>query len=127
MDAGKQIQADAETITNLYSNLESRIFTEIIKVLKQGKYADVTADNVLQWQAKQLADAGMLIDGVIKLMAEYDHLDPDYIRQTLQDDGYQIMDEVSQELQEHGRPAQPISDDLTNTLDSAVRQTTDTL
>ena len=127
MDAGKQIQADAETITNLYSNLESRIFTEIIKVLQRGKYADVTADNVLQWQAKQLADAGMLFDGVIKLLAEYDHLDPDYIRQTLQDDGYQIMDEVSQELQEHGRPAQPISDDLTNTLDSAVRQTTDTL
>ena len=127
MDAGKQIQADAETITNLYSNLESRIFTEIIKVLQRGKYADVTPDNVLQWQAKQLADAGMLFDGVIKLLAEYDHLDPDYIRQTLQDDGYQIMDEVSQELQEHGRPAQPISDDLTNTLDSAVRQTTDTL
>lgn len=127
MDAGKQIQTDAETITNLYSNLESRIFTEIIKVLQRGKYADVTPDNVLQWQAKQLADAGMLFDGVIKLMAEYDHLDPDYIRQTLQDDGYQIMDEVSQELQEHGRPAQPISDDLTNTLDSAVRQTTDTL
>lgn len=127
MDAGKQIQADAETITNLYSNLESRIFTEIIKVLQRGKYADVTADNVLQWQAKQLADAGMLFDEVIKLLAEYDHLDPDYIRQTLQDDGYQIMDEVSQELQEHGRPAQPISDDLTNTLDSAVRQTTDTL
>ena len=127
MDAGKQIQADAETITNLYSNLESRIFTEIIKVLQRGKYADVTPDNVLQWQAKQLADAGMLFDGVIKLLAEYDHLDPDYIRQTLQDDGYHIMDEVSQELQEHGRPAQPISDDLTNTLDSAVRQTTDTL
>lgn len=127
MDAGKQIQIDGETITNLYSNLESRIFTEIIKVLQRGKYADVTADNVLQWQAKQLANAGMLFDGVIKLLAEYDHLDPDYIRQTLQDDGYQIMDEVSQELQEHGRPAQPISDDLTNTLDSAVRQTTDTL
>ena len=104
MDAGKQIQADAETITNLYSNLESRIFTEIIKVLQRGKYTDVTADNVLQWQAEQLADAGMLFDGVIKLLAEYDHLDPDYIRHTLQEDGYQIMDEVSQELaDQHNR------------------------
>ncbi len=127
MDAEKQIQSDAETITNLYSNLESQIFTEIIKVLQRGKYADVTADNVLQWQVKQLADAGMLFDGVIKLLAEYDHLDPDYIRQTLQDDGHQILDEISQELQEHGQPAQPISDDLESTLDSAVRQTTDTL
>lgn len=127
MDAEKQIQSDAETITNLYSNLESQIFTEIIKVLQRGKYADVTADNVLQWQAKQLADAGMLFDGVIKLLAEYDHLDPDYIRQTLQDDGHQILDEISQELQEHGQPARPISDDLESTLDSAVRQTTDTL
>ena len=51
MDSKQKLDQDTNNIANLYSNLEDKIFSEIIKVLQRGHYEDVTQDNVVNWQA----------------------------------------------------------------------------
>ncbi|PHY96939.1 capsid protein [Ligilactobacillus salivarius] len=127
MDSKKKIDQDTNNIANLCSNLEDKIFFEIIKVLQCGHYEDVTQDNVVQWQAHQLSQMGALTKRVIDLMADFDGISPSEIEIILKQDGYEILDEVSQELKYSGQVSQPISDESFNMLDSMVRQTTDTL
>ena len=127
MDSKQKLDQDTNNIANLYSNLEDLIFTEIIKVLQRGHYENVTQDNVVQWQAQQLSQMGALTKRVIDLMADFDGISPNEIETILKQDGYEILDEVSQELNYSGQKSQPISDESFNTLDSMVRQTTDTL
>ena len=128
MDSKQKIDQDTSNIANLYSNLEDKIFSEIIKVLQRGHYEDVTQDNVVQWQAQQLSQMGALTKRVIDLMADFDGISPSEIETILKQDGYEILDEVSQELKYSGQVvSQPISDESFNMLDSMVRQTTDTL
>ena len=51
MDSKQKIDQDTNNIANLYSNLEDKIFSEIIKVLQRGHYEDVTQDNVVhKWE-----------------------------------------------------------------------------
>ncbi|KRL74542.1 phage minor capsid protein [Ligilactobacillus saerimneri] len=127
MDANQRIHNDADQLADMYANLESRIFTEIIQVLQQGKRQDVTAENVIEWQAQQLARSGLLVKKVIQIMAEYDQLDPAYIEQVLQQDGYQIVDETTAELEKLGKKAPEVSSNANNLLDSLVNQTRQTL
>ena len=127
MDSRQKLDQDTNNIANLYSNLEDKIFSEIIKVLQRGHYEDVTQDNVVQWQAQQLSQMGALTKRVIDLMADFDGISPSEIETILKQDGYEILDEVSQELKYSGQVSQPISDESFNMLDSMVRQTTDTL
>lgn len=127
MDANQRIHNDTDQLANLYANLESRIFTEIIQVLQKGKQHDVTAENVIEWQAQQLAKAGLLVKKVIQIMAEYDQLDPTYIEQVLKQDGYQIVDETTAELEKLGKKAPKISSNASNLVDSLVNQTRQTL
>ena len=127
MDSKQKLDQDTNNIANLYSNLEDKIFSEIIKVLQRGHYEDVTQDNVVQWQAQQLSQMGALTKRVIDLMADFDGISPSEIENILKQDGYEILDEVSQELNYSGQKSQPISDESFNMLDSMVRQTTDTL
>ena len=127
MDSKQKLDQDTNDITNLYSNLEDLIFTEIIKVLQRGYYENVTQDNIVQWQAQQLSQMGALTKRVIDLMADFDGISPSEIEIILKQDGYEILDEVSQELNYSGQKSQPISNDSFNMLDSMVRQTTDTL
>ena len=127
MDSKQKLDQDTNNIANLYSNLEDKIFSEIIKVLQRGHYEDVTQDNVVQWQAQQLSQMGALTKRVIDLMADFDGISPNEIETILKQDGYEILDEVSQELKYSGQVSQPISDESFNMLDSMVRQTTDTL
>ena len=127
MDSKQKLDQDKNNIANLYSNLEDKIFSEIIKVLQRGHYEDVTQDNVVQWQAQQLSQMGALTKRVIDLMADFDGISPSEIEVILKQDGYEILDEVSQELKYSGQVSQPISDESFKMLDSIVRKTTDTL
>ncbi|MCL8206113.1 phage minor capsid protein, partial [Ligilactobacillus agilis] len=52
---------------------------------------------------------------------------PSEIETILKKDGYEILDEVSQELKYSDQKSQPISNESFDMLDSMVRQTTDTL
>lgn len=127
MDANQRIHNDADQLADMYANLESRIFTEIIQVLQKGKQQNVTAENVIEWQAQQLARSGLLVKKVIQIMAEYDQLDPTYIEQVLKQDGYQIVDETTAELENLGKKAPKISSNASNLVDSLVNQTRQTL
>lgn len=127
MNANQRIHNDTDQLADMYANLESRIFTEIIQVLQKGKQQDVTAENVIEWQAQQLAKAGLLVKKVIQIMAEYDQLDPTYIEQVLKQDGYQIVDETTAELEKLGKKPPKISSNANNLLDSLVNQTRQTL
>lgn len=127
MDSKQKIDQDTNNIANLYSNLEDKIFSEIIKVLQRGHYEDVTQDNVVQWQAHQLSQMGALTKRVIDLMVDFDGISPSEIEIILKQDGYEILDEVSQELKYSGQVSQPISDESFKMLNSMVRKTTDTL
>ncbi|MCL8203633.1 phage minor capsid protein [Ligilactobacillus agilis] len=127
MDSKQKLDQDTNNIANLYSNLEDLIFTEIIKVLQRGHYENVTQDNVVQWQAQQLSQMGALTKRVIDLMADFDGISPSEIETILKKDGYEILDEVSQELKYSDQKSQPISNESFDMLDSMVRQTTDTL
>lgn len=127
MDSKQKLDQDTNNIANLYSNLEDLIFTEIIKVLQRGHYENVTQDNVVQWQAQQLSQMGALTKRVIDLMADFDGISPSEIGTILKKDGYEILDEVSQELKYSDQKSQPISNESFDMLDSMVRQTTDTL
>lgn len=95
MDSKQKLDQDTNNIANLYSNLEDKIFSEIIKVLQRGHYEDVTQDNVVQWQAQQLSQIGALTKRVIDLMADFDGISPSEIETILKQDGYEILDEVS--------------------------------
>ena len=79
------------------------------------------------WQAQQLSQMGALTKRVIDLMADFDGISPSEIETILKKDGYEILDEVSQELKYSDQKSQPISNESFNMLDSMVRQTTDTL
>ena len=127
MDSKQKLDRDTNNIANFYSSLEDKIFSEIIKVLQRGHYEDVTQDNVVQWQAQQLSQMGALTKIVIDLMADFDGISPSEIKTILKQDGYEILDEVSQELKYSNQTIKPISNESFNMLDSMVRQTTDTL
>lgn len=127
MNANQRIHNHADQLADMYANLESRIFTEIIQVLQKGKQQDVTTENVIEWQAQQLARSGLLVKKVIQIMAEYDQLDPAYIEQVLKQDGYQIVDETTAELEKLGKKAPEISSNANNLIDSLVNQTRQTL
>lgn len=127
MNANQRIHNDTDQLADMYANLESRIFTEIIQVLQKGKQKDVTAENVIEWQAQQLARSGLLVKKVIQIMAKYDQLDPTYIEQVLKQDGYQIVDETTAELEKLGKKAPKISSNANNLIDSLINQTRQTL
>ena len=62
-----KMQRDADSITNIYSELEDRIFNIIIKALKQSRFENVEKEDVLLWQTKQLSKMGVLNEKVINL------------------------------------------------------------
>lgn len=64
-----KMQRDADSITNIYSELEDRIFNIIIKALKQSHFENVEKEDVLLWQVNQLSKMGTLNDKVIDLLA----------------------------------------------------------
>src|SRR5699024_178402 len=78
-------------------------------------------------QAQQLSQMGALTKRAIDLMADFDGISPREIETMLEEDGYEILDEVSQELKYSGQVSQPISDESFKMLDSLVSKTTDSL
>lgn len=67
----EKMQKTANSIINIYSELEDRIFNIIIKALKQSRFQDVAKEDVLLWQVNQLSKMGTLNDKVIDLLARY--------------------------------------------------------
>ncbi|MDN6008704.1 MAG: phage minor capsid protein [Lactobacillus sp.] len=118
-----KMQRDADSITNIYSELEDRIFTIIIKALKQSRFENVEKEDVLLWQAKQLSKMGVLSENVIDLLASYTGETQEAIEQLIKGNGVKVVNEIDRELERMVHKSVPVSDDVNKILDSLVRQT----
>ncbi|MDY5174251.1 phage minor capsid protein [Enterococcus faecium] len=119
----EKMQKAANSIINIYSELEDRIFNIIIKALKQSRFRDVAKEDVLLWQVNQLSKMGTLNDKVIDLLARYTGETQEAIEQLIKGNGVKIVDEIDQELERMVHKSIPVSDDVNKILDSLVRQT----
>lgn len=118
-----KMQRDADSITNIYSELEDRIFNIIIKALKQSRFENVEKEDVLLWQAKQLSKMGVLSENVIDLLASYTGETQEAIEQLIKGNGVKVVNEIDRELERMVHKSVPVSDDVNKILDSLVRQT----
>ncbi|MDT2438039.1 phage minor capsid protein, partial [Enterococcus avium] len=118
-----KMQRDADSITNIYSELEDRIFNIIIKALKQSRFENVEKEDVLLWQAKQLSKMGVLNENVIDLLASYTGETQEAIEQLIKGNGIKVVNEIDRELERMVHKSVPVSDDVNKILDSLVRQT----
>lgn len=123
MTARDDFQKSANKIIDLYSNLQEQIFEVIIDALKDGDYKHVSKDDVVTWQAKQLAQLGKLNQQSIKLMSKTDGLSEDAIKDLIKFHGIKIVNEIDNQLQDMTNSSQPISADTQNTLGAIVSQT----
>lgn len=119
----EKMQKTANSIINIYSELEDRIFTIIIKALKHSRFQDVAKEDVLLWQVNQLSKMGTLNDKVIDLLASYTGETQEAIEQLIKGNGVKIVDEIDRELERMVHKSVPVSDDVNKILDSLVRQT----
>ncbi|WP_277890863.1 phage minor capsid protein [Enterococcus lactis] len=119
----EKMQKAANSIINIYSELEDRIFNIIIKALKQSRFQDVAKEDVLLWQVNQLSKMGTLNDKVIDLLASYTGESQEAIEQLIKGNGVKIVDEIDRELERMVHKSVPVSDDVNKILDSLVRQT----
>lgn len=123
MTARDDFQRSADKIIDLYSNLQERIFKVIIDTLKDGDYKHVSKDDVVTWQAKQLAQLGKLNQQSIKLMSKTDGLSEDTIKDLIKFHGIKIINEIDNQLQDMTNSRQSISADTQNALGAIVSQT----
>lgn len=119
----EKMQKTANSIINIYSELEDRIFTIIIKALKHSRFQDVAKEDVLLWQVNQLSKMGTLNDKVIDLLASYTGETQEAIEQLIKGNGVKIVDEIDRELERMVHKSVPVSNDVNKILDSLVRQT----
>ncbi|NTL37783.1 capsid protein [Enterococcus faecium] len=119
----EKMQKAANSIINIYSELEDRIFNIIIKALKQSRFQDVAKEDVLLWQVNQLSKMGTLNDKVIDLLARYTGETQEAIEQLIKGNGVKIVDEIDRELERMVHKSVPVSNDVNKILDSLVRQT----
>lgn len=123
MTARDDFEKSATAITDMYSNLQDQIFRVIINALKDADYKHVGKDDVVTWQAKQLAQLGRLNQRTIALMSKVDGLSEDAIKDLIKFHSMQIVDEVDNELQDATGESYPISQDTQNVISGIVSQT----
>lgn len=123
MNARDKMQIDGDNIINLYSELQDRIFNEIIKALKRADFANVKKEDVLKWQIEQLNQMGVLNERIIKLVADYDGISKQAIYDFVNSNGIAIINEADLELQRVQQRSVPVSDEASALLDALRSQT----
>ncbi len=127
MNARDKMQVAGDNIINLYSELQDRIFNEIIKALKRADFANVKKEDVLRWQIEQLNQMGVLNDRIIKLVADYDGISKQAIYDFVDSNGIAIINEADLELQRVQQQSVPVSDEASALLDALRLQTWENL
>lgn len=117
------MQNQADAITNIYSELEDRIFDLIIKMMLKKDLTKVNKENVMLWQIQQLNYMGVLNKKVINLLASYTNSTQDQIEKLIKNNGIQIINEIDQELERMVQKSVPVSDDVNQMLESFLHQT----
>lgn len=117
------MQKQANSITNIYSYLEDKIFSLIIYTLQNSHFDEVNQTNVLLWQAEQLNKMGVLNDKVIELLAKMSKKTAFELKQLIVNNGMKIVNEIDIELQRMTQRSVPVSKEIDDILDSFIRQT----
>ena len=123
MTARDDFQRASDGIIDLYEQLQEQIFNVIIDALKAGDYKHVSQDDVVTWQAKQLAQIGRLNQQTVKLMADADGLSEQAVKGLITFHGLKIIDEVDDQLQDMSDESKPVSQETQDKLAAIVGQT----
>lgn len=123
MTARDDFQRASNVIIDLYEQLQEQIFNVIIDALKAGDYKHVSQDDVVTWQAKQLAQIGRLNQQTVKLMADADGLSEQAVKDLITFHGLKIIDEVDDQLQDMSDESKPVSQETQDKLAAIVGQT----
>lgn len=117
------MQKQADSIVNIYSYLEDKIFSLIIYTLQNSHFDEVNKTNVLLWQAEQLNKMGVLNDKVIELLSQMSKKTACEIKQLIVSNGMKIVNEIDIELQRMMQRSVPVGKEIDDILDSFIRQT----
>lgn len=117
------MQKQADSIVNIYSYLEDKIFSLIIYTLQNSHFDEVNQTNVLLWQAEQLNKMGALNDKIIELLAQMSKKTVFELKQLIVSNGMKIVNEIDNELQRMTQRSVPVSKEIDGILDSFIRQT----
>lgn len=119
----EEMQQQANSVSNIYSYLEDKIFTLIIHTLQKSRYDSVDQTNILLWQAEQLNKMGVLNDQVIELLAKLSHKTASDIKKLIVNNGQKIVNEIDRELERMVKKSVPVSKEIDEILNSFVHQT----
>lgn len=119
----KNMSNKADSIVDLYSELQQQIIFRIINLIGVSKADKVDSSNVLLWQAEQLKKAGLLSNQTIELLSDVTGKAESQIRSLVLDDGRTINNEINRQL-EHLTDVHPkVMPDNSNILSNLLNQT----
>lgn len=119
----KNMSSKADSIVDLYTDLQQQIIFRIINLIGATNADKVDASNVLLWQAEQLKKAGLLSNQTIELLADVTGKAESQIRSLVLDDGRTINNEINRQL-EHLTDVHPkVMPDNSNILNNLLNQT----
>lgn len=117
------MQHQAEDITNIYAKLEQDIFKLLINTVNDSDWDKINADNALMWQVEQLSKMRALTCEVIKIVAKANKVSERELNSMIKRNGFQIVLEIDKQLQNIMKKQVSVSADVSDMLDSIVRQT----
>ncbi|MGI1808861.1 phage minor capsid protein [Pediococcus pentosaceus] len=94
----KDMANKANSIVDLYSELQQQIIFRIVDLIHDSKFDSVDENNVLLWQVEQLNRAGLLTEDTIQLLSSVTDEAEAKIKSLVLDNGQTVNTEINQQL-----------------------------
>lgn len=117
------MQQQANSISDIYAKLEQDIFKLLIDAVKDSDWDKINGDNAMIWQVEQLSKMHALTRDVIKIVAKANKVSEHELTSMIKRNGLQIVLEIDKQLQGIMNKQVTVGDDVSNMLDSIMRQT----
>lgn len=117
------MQQQANSISDIYAKLEQDIFKLLIDAVKDSDWDKINGDNAMMWQVEQLSKMHALTRDVIKIVAKANKVSEHELTSMVKRNGLQIVLEIDKQLQGIMNKQVTVGDDVSNMLDSIMRQT----
>lgn len=117
------MQQQANSISDIYAKLEQDIFKLLIDAVKDSDWDKINGDNAMMWQVEQLSKMHALTRDVIKIVAKANKVSEHELTSMIKRNGLQIVLEIDKQLQGIMKKQVTVGDDVSNMLDSIMRQT----
>lgn len=115
-----QLSLFTEPVTNIYQALENEVFEMIAKRLKTS--ADITKDNVFQWQVDKMNQLKLVNNDTIKALSKATGIAEKEIRKAIKETGVVTIESIDHELK-NIYPALPVPTYIDRMLESFINQT----